>query len=191
MPSEGAEDGPISGHPMVFREIRGSDCLVNYIPISAGRFTLTKGLGLVKRLTSFHSVHRLSRLVYPPELFRLMRAGSNIDSLINGILLHQGVHHLSFGVLWWIEHEGTTYRVHNPGKTRFVTDQATLSFNNPAPNPTLINIHACMAQTRRNLTLLKLWKAAGERSDLFDDDAPFESGGPATEAWDDVPPLIL
>ncbi|KAI8585069.1 hypothetical protein BDZ88DRAFT_456316 [Geranomyces variabilis] len=126
------------------------------------------------------------------------------------MLLHQGVHHLSFGVLWWIEHDGTTYRVHNPGKTRFVTDQATLSFNDPAPNPTLINIHACMAQTRRNLTLLKLWKIAGERTDLFDDNddnddddddddsnrqpefvVPLESGGPTAEAWDDVPPLIL
>ncbi|KAJ3145080.1 hypothetical protein HDU89_007600 [Geranomyces variabilis] len=102
-------------------------------------------------------VHRLSRLVYPPELFWLMRAGSNIDSLTNGMLLQQGVHDLSFGVLWWIEHDGTAYRVHNPGKTRFVTDQATLSFNDPAPNPTLMNIHACMAQIRRNLTLLKLW----------------------------------
>ncbi|KAJ3159271.1 hypothetical protein HDU86_001874, partial [Geranomyces michiganensis] len=64
---------------------------------------------------------------------------------------------------------GTTYRVHNSGKTRFVADQATLSFNDPASNPTLINIHACMAQTRRKLRLLNLWKAAGERTDLFDD----------------------
>ncbi|KAJ3167191.1 hypothetical protein HDU88_002529 [Geranomyces variabilis] len=111
-------------------------------------------------------VPRLSRLIYPPEIFQFMRSGANIDSLTNGVLLQRGVHNFSF------EHDGTTYRAYNPGKTRFVTDQTTISFNDPAPHPTLINFHACMGHIRRNLTLLGLWKAAGERTDLFDDDDP-------------------
>ncbi|KAJ3174036.1 hypothetical protein HDU88_000003 [Geranomyces variabilis] len=116
-------------------------------------------------------VTRLSRLMYPHEIFRLLRAGGNIDNPNNGLLMHQGVHNLSFGVLWWIEHDGRTYRINRPGPVMMVPDdQAILKFNDPSPHPIFINFHACMARIRRELTALDLWKAAGERDEWFDED---------------------
>ncbi|KAJ3133097.1 hypothetical protein HDU90_006439 [Geranomyces variabilis] len=106
--------------------------------------------------------------------------------------------------------QGNAFRTRCPAATLNVSDQTILVFNDPAPNSTLVNFHACMAIIRHQLTALGLWKAAGERTDLFDDDdpnmhpirpsgaatlggelvSPSRSGRPATEAFD-IPPLVL
>ncbi|KAJ3136042.1 hypothetical protein HDU90_003444 [Geranomyces variabilis] len=139
-------------------------------------------------------VTRLSRLIYPHEIFRLLRAGANINSLSNGLLLNACAHKGSFGVTWWIEHHGTEYRTQNPeGRACGVPDQALLIFREPAPDPMLVNLCACMGQIRLELEKLGLWEAAGDGDDLFDDDDPHwqPEQRPLADDPFDMPPLVI
>ncbi|TPX66853.1 hypothetical protein SpCBS45565_g04184 [Spizellomyces sp. 'palustris'] len=118
------------------------------------------------------AVNRLSSLLYPADLFAFLQGGANINHPANGILLYKGIHNPGFGQYWWITVQEGQYQVHNFGHTHNVQDGQCLTFADPKPHPIVVNLHAMMAVARRELVLANLWKAAGERDDLRDDDDP-------------------
>ncbi|KND02330.1 uncharacterized protein SPPG_02803, partial [Spizellomyces punctatus DAOM BR117] len=115
-----------------------------------------------------------------------MRAGAEINNPMNGIYIYQGIHHNCFGLQWWMIYKDNRYRVVNLVKTELVQHDAVLKFHNPAPNPLLVNLHGMMGLIRFELAKAQLWKAAGERTDLFFPDDPLLSMSPSADTLEDI-----
>ncbi|KAI8587790.1 hypothetical protein BDZ88DRAFT_440514 [Geranomyces variabilis] len=174
-------------------ELVSSACTVVMSPRSSNA-KYSNARSLAQQASAFTLVPKLRSvkwLTFSP-LISCLRA--NINSLSNGLLLNACAHKGSFGVTWWIEHHGTEYRTQNPeGRACGVPDQALLIFREPAPDPMLVNLCACMGQIRLELEKLGLWEAAGDGDDLFDDDDPHwqPEQRPLADDPFDMPPLVI
>ncbi|TPX71903.1 hypothetical protein SpCBS45565_g00962 [Spizellomyces sp. 'palustris'] len=91
---------------------------------------------------------------------------------MNGVYLYQGIHHRAFGVLWWMTYEDNQYRIINLCNMEMVQHNTILTFSYSKPHPLLVNLHGMMGLLRYELTQAQLWKAGGERTDLFFPDDP-------------------
>ncbi|KAJ3184882.1 hypothetical protein HDU85_001563 [Gaertneriomyces sp. JEL0708] len=158
-------------------------------------------------------VPRLSALVYPEEFFVLMRAGEEINSPVNGVLIVQGLHRKSYGLHWWLTHEDNRYRVCANERLAPLHQHRNkiIDFNEPRPDPILINLHAMMGMIRAEMERAGLWKAGGDREDdvLREEgqqvlrraeffysvepivDVPMASGNLSEIMEENIPPLVL
>ncbi|RKO87419.1 hypothetical protein BDK51DRAFT_28011 [Blyttiomyces helicus] len=97
-------------------------------------------------------VNHLSRLTYPPEFYRLMKSGDEINNVWNGIYMSTGLHYGAYGKFWWLRYQGGNYVVVKPRPFSGVPPNGTvITFNNPPPNPLLINLHAMFSELKRAL----------------------------------------
>ncbi|KAI8819757.1 uncharacterized protein EV422DRAFT_534224 [Fimicolochytrium jonesii] len=139
-------------------------------------------------------VRGLSSLLYPPEFFEVLRGGMEIDSPRNGVLISAALHRQTFGEYFHLEHRDGRYFVRQLRRFWLIGPDTLpdtiqfLSSQHEPPHPVLVNVHALIAIIKFRASQAELWKAAGERDDLFprDEEAQLQRADSET-----IPPLEI